>query len=349
MRASWVVVLCVVVLFVGASAVVPARAAASADSETFVLGAVGDIAGDHLPDPNGQRNHMDHVADLALSLNLKYFLLLGDEQHNFGTYEEYMDFYDPGFGQRVNGISYPVPGNHDYYKSATAEGFFTYFHDRLHALVQAHLISTDAPGLDLGYYSFNLGAWHIVALNSQLAAPKMASEASWNSMYFGPGTPEYEAQMAWLRSDLSVYARGPQTGLLAYWHHPITYNSWVRPLWDLLYAYGADIVLGGHDHNYQRWAPMNPAQAADSRGIREFVVGTGGYYDNPITFLNGNGYTNGQGHEGAPPLFQFGQDTAFGLLQLTLRKGSYDFAYYSIEGTVLDAGTQVPVHGSPNG
>ncbi len=151
--------------------------------------------------------------------------------------------------------------------------------------------------------------------------------------------------MGWLQTDLAAYARSSQSGLLAYWHHPLTYDSWIKPVWDLLYQYGADIVLNGHDHNYQRWTPMSPDQVADPRGIREFVVGTGGYYDNPISYLGGNGYTNGNGHTAVPSTFEWGQDSAFGLLQLTLRKGSYDFAYYSVDGAVLDEGLGVPVRG----
>lgn len=332
-------------LFIGSIVLVSARSSAAPKEEGYVIGAVGDIAGDHLPDGNLHRNQMDQVAALAQSLNLETLLLLGDEQHNFGTYDEYMDYYDPGFGSLVNDISYPVPGNHDYYESATAEGFFTYFHDRLAVLSQAHLITTDSKGLDLGYYSFNVGSWHIIALNSELIEPKMSSEASWNWMYFGPGTPEYEAEMSWLQSDLAAYAESDQSGLLAFWHHPLTYDGWIQPLWDLLYGYGADIVLNGHDHNYQRWAPMNPNQAADPRGIREFVVGTGGYYTNPITYFKGEGYTNGNGHTTIPSTFEYGQENNFGLLQLTLRNGSYDFNYYSIDGTVMDSGSNVPVHG----
>lgn len=326
----------------------------ASSEQAYVIGAVGDVAGDHLPDSSGQRNHMDKVANLALLLQLKYLLVAGDCQHNFGTIEEYMSYYGPAFGSKVDSITYPVVGNHDYYKSGTAAGFFDYFNTRLDAIQAQPIVSMDSSGRSLGYYSFNLGTWHIVALNSELIEPGYSNEASWNDrMYFGPGTPEYAAEMTWLQNDLVAYGHSGQTGLIAFWHHPFTYDTWMKPVWDLLYKYGCDIVLNGHDHNYQRWAKMNPDQVADPNGIREFVVGTGGYYDNSL-LTNGdgdNGFQNGVGHYNLssrmPSTFQFGQDTQFGLMQLTLHRGSYDFKYIAIDGKVLDQGSKVPVNGHP--
>lgn len=295
--------------------------AAAGNAPVYVIGAAGDLTGDHLPWNNVHRGQYDDVSDLAMSMRLDKFLVLGDAQHNWGTLEEYMAYYDSSFG-RLKGITAPVTGNHDYYKSATAEGFFDYFGEIAHP--------------PLGYYSFDLGTWHIIALNSELCAPQLTSEASWGWMYYGPGTPEYEAQVSWLQNDLATHPHARYSGTIAFWHHPLTYNSWVKPLWDLLYQYGTDIVLNGHDHNYQRWAPMDPDMNADAKGIREFVVGTGGYY------LNENYYLKGQ--SGPPSTYQAGQSTDFGLLKLVLRPGSYDFEFWSIDGKVLDSGYGVACH-----
>lgn len=335
------------------TAFLPLMSTGAPPETVYVIGAVGDIAGDHLPDGNVHRNQMDKVADLALSLKFNCLLTLGDNQHNFGTIDEYNDYYGPAFGSLLNNITYPVPGNHDYYKSGNASGFFTYFHDRLDTISTQPFVSMDASGRGLGYYSFNLGTWHIVALNSELIEPRMSSQASWNDqMYFGPGTPQYDAEMTWLQNDLNAYAESSQTGLIAYWHHPFTYDGWIKPLWDLLYQYGCDIVLDGHDHNYQRWTKMNPDLMTDAKGIREFVVGTGGYYVNSILTngeYGGNGFQNGVGHydlsSRMPNTFQYGQDTEFGLLQLSLHSGSYDFKYIIIDGKVLDSGKGIPVNG----
>lgn len=182
----------------------PAAGGGRAERHVFVVGAAGDVAGDHLPGRNRHRGRFDDVADLALSLGLDRFLMLGDGQHNFGELEDYLAFYDPVFG-RLNDIVAPVTGNHDYYRSTAAEGYFAYFG----ALARP----------PLGYYSFDLGGWHLIALNSQLFHPQLDSNASWGGIYFGPGTPEYEAQMTWLRDDL---ARTRSTRIIAFWHHTPT-------------------------------------------------------------------------------------------------------------------------------
>ncbi len=330
MRVRSRLVLAVIALLVLLAAPAGAAAAgASSQPRDYVLGSVGDLTGDHPPLNSTQRNQFDDVAALAASLKLDRLLLCGDLQHNFGTLAEYLSFYAPTWSP-LNPIAAPVVGNHDYYRSDTAEGFFTYFG------------GLATPGLSfamppLGYYSFDLGRWHIVALNSQLLASPSDNEASWNSHYYGPGTPEYEAQLAWLKSDLDAHAG---MHLLAFWHHPLTYDGWVKPLWDVLYAHHATLVLNGHDHNYQRWAPMDPAQIADPAGIREFVVGTGGYYLNRITWAGGASQ-NGVTSKPVPPCFQFGQATDFGLLKLTLHADSYDYAFLSISGKVLDKGAGI--------
>ncbi len=327
----------VLVALLVAALVAPAGAAATgatrasaADTRAYVIGAVGDLTGDHPPLNSTQRNQFDDVAALAASLKLDRLLLLGDLQHNFGTLDEYLSFYAPTWSP-LNPVAAPVVGNHDYYKSATAAGFFTYF-----GAYATPTLSFTMPSL--GYYSFDLGRWHLVALNSQLLSPRPDSNnASYNDSYYGPGTPQYAAQLAWLRSDLAAH---DGMHVIAFFHHPLTYNWWVKPVWDELYAHHATLVLNGHDHNYQRWTPMTPDQTADSAGIREFIVGTGGYYLNRITWVGGASQ-NGVASKPAPPCFQVGQSSDFGLLKLTLHADSYDFSFRSISGKVLDQGTGI--------
>lgn len=167
-----------------------------------------------------------------------------------------------------------------------------------------------------GYYSFDIGSWHFVALNSNCS--KVGG--------CGPGSAQYE----WLKADL---ASSPASCTAAYWHHPrfssgqYADNSSYQPFWQLLYADGAEVVLNGHDHNYQRYAPMTPSGARDDlRGIREFVVGTGGksrYRVDP-----------------SGPNREVAHDATYGVIKLTLRPNGYDWQFVSEAGkTFTDSGS----------
>jgi Calcineurin-like phosphoesterase len=325
-------ILIVVVVALLVAAALPALAFAGAAPRDYVVGAVGDLCGDHPPLNSTQRNQFDDVVGLARSLKLDRVLLLGDLCHNFGTLDEYLSFYGPTWGV-LNPIAAPVVGNHEYYRSPTAEGFFTYFG----SYASPSLGFTMPP---LGFYSFDLGNWHIVGLNAQLLTTPSASNSQYNDRYYGPGTPEYEAQMAWLERDLSAH-QGQH--VIAFFHHPLTYDSWVKPFWDVLYAHHATLVLNGHDHNYQRWAPMTPEQVADPKGIREFVVGTGGYYLNRLVW-DGGVSVNGVKSKTIPANLQYSQTTDFGLLKLTLHPDTYDFRFISISGKVMDQGSGIPAN-----
>src|SRR5439155_426718 len=174
---------------------------------------------------------------------------LGDNVYPSGSLTNYQNCYNPSWG-RHKARTAPALGNHEYDTSPTAADYFTYF-------------GAAAGDPTKGYYSYDLGAWHVVALNSDV------------SMSAG------SAQEQWLRTDLAAH---PLRCTLAYWHHPrfssgSTHGSMVgsQPLWQALYDAGAEIVLSGHEHNYERFAPQTPGGALDlARGIREFVVGTGG-------------------------------------------------------------------------
>jgi 3',5'-cyclic AMP phosphodiesterase CpdA len=173
--------------------------------------------------------------------------VLGDNVYDNGTAEEYANCYHPSWG-RHKARTRPTPGNHEY-GSPGAAPYFAYFG-----------AAAGTPGE--GWYSYDLGKWHIVVLNSEL--PRSVDSP----------------QMQWLRADL---AANPVRCTLAYWHKPRFSsgphgnNTGMAPFWDALYAAGADVVLVGHDHTYERFAPQVPDGTADpARGIRQFVVGTGG-------------------------------------------------------------------------
>jgi len=306
--------------------VVPAFSPSAAASKptVYTLAAAGDIGMDSLPHNNWRRVQYDNVAQLIGALNPDGFLLLGDAQHNWGTLEEYQAYYDTYFGGLMD-ITYPAVGNHDYYKSSTAEGFFTYFNDRL---VE---IATDPVGLQYGYYSFDLGTWHIISLNSRLGH-------TWGIPWSPENPGPAEWQFEWLKSDLASHPNTKYSGTIVYMHHPYydweTYwtaewypdeSSWQLPIWELLYDSHVELVLGGHNHNYQRWAPQDPYGNVDPNGIRQIVAGTGGAY---LWAFN---------HPPQPTNLLKAIDTSFGALRLTLYDGSYDIEFVSIEGKVLDA------------
>lgn len=211
---------------------------------------------------------------------------LGDNAYNNGAIEEYRDCYGPTWGA-FRDRTHPTPGNHEY-QTPGADGYFTYFGDR--------------AGPDRrGYYSYDLGGWHIISLNSNIDAA------------FG------SEQEKWLRADLTSHRDMRCT--LAYWHHPLFSSSSVHgsdpkmaDLFRTLAEFGADIVLSGHDHGYERFAPQAFDAAPDPRhGIRSFVVGTGGA--SPYAFA-------------APqPNSEVRIENTFGVIRFALRDGSYEWEF----------------------
>ena len=280
-----------------------APVAAPASTRGIRIAAVGDIACKNRPGNNRQVCQYDDVAAAIARGNYDRFLVLGDVQYEYGRYQDYVDNYDRYFG-RFLPISEPVPGNHDY-GTADAAGYYRYF-GRI----------GQTPD---GYYSYDLGSWHIVALNSAICPAATGC---------GPGDPQYQ----WLQADL---AASDARCTLAYWHHPrwdwLKYQNadwtedyeWFRskPFWDLLSAAHADVVLSGHNHNYSRWKPMDANGNADPNGIRQFIAGSGGRN------LNGFGSPSTR-----PDTFQKGWSDGFGFLQLTLRDGAYDWKFKPAEG-----------------
>ncbi len=222
-------------------------------------------------------------------------LTLGDNVYENGTVAEFANCYNPSWG-RHKARTLPSPGNHDY-NTPGAPGYFSYF--------------GAAAGPDTrGYRSFDIGAWHIVQLNSE-------QDFAANG-----------AQLAWLQADLAANSR---QCVLAYWHKPRftsgNYSDFTayQPFWNALSAAGAEVVLSGHDHNYQRFQPMNANGLADPNGMRQFVVGTGGVGHYPLR---------------PDARRQAANDTAFGVLKLTLTANGYSWNFLPVAGqTFTDSGS----------
>jgi acid phosphatase type 7 len=301
----------VAVEWVDRRAEVPFAVAAPAGGGTVVVGAAGDIA--CRPDGasfNGGRGTSSRCRQAATARLLAVgapaaVLPLGDTQYGDATLDGYAASYGPSWG-RFNLIAHPVPGDEEY-ELAGASGYFDYF-------------GLSAGGRGAGYYSFDAGAWHLIALNSRC-----------REVACGAGS----AQEAWLRADVAAH---PSRCTLAYWHRPrftsgpASQAAETDAFWRDLYATGADVVLGGHNHQYERFAPQTPDRDPDpAAGIRQFVVGTGGDGLDPFrpADLRPNSETRIAG--------------AFGVLLLTLRPDGYDWRFVDADGAVLDAGSQ-PCH-----
>jgi hypothetical protein len=301
-----------------------ASGSASATSAAFgpIVAATGDpvvVAVGDISCPAGDTTHSCQQAatqPIAQQQNPSAVFVLGDTQYDSGTLSEYQGSgaYNSTWGI-FNPIVRPTPGNHEYGTSGAA-GYFQYFG-------QATANPQNTPG---GYYSFNLGSWHILALNSNCSDQSGCADA------LTGGTTS--AQTAWVKSDL---AANQKPCVLAMWHHPLFSSGWtlgtpgVAPLWSALYSAHADVVLNGHDHLYERYAQVDPSGNATSSGIREFVVGTGG------ESLNGRSTS--------PTTLQASDFSHFGVLVLTLHASSYDWKFVSTNGTVQDSGTTA-CHGS---
>ena len=214
---------------------------------------------------------------------------LGDNAYPSGTAQNYRDCYDSTWG-RFKSRTRPVAGNHEYDSNTMGSPYFDYF-------------GTTAGPPGSGFYSYELGNWHVVALNSNIAV--------------GRGS----AQAAWLKADL---AANRAKCAIAYWHFPLFSSSkhgnieQMREFWRILYEAGAEVVLGAHDHVYERFAPQDPDGAADPvNGIREFVVGTGGAPPYPFVDIQPNSEV------------RLG---TIGVLRLALKAGGYDWNFVAVNG-----------------
>jgi hypothetical protein len=240
------------------------------------------------------------TASLILSLDPDLALTLGDNQYTNGTLAQYQASYDLQWG-KFKARTRPAPGNHEWY-TANAQGYRDYF-------------GTGVLTNGGTWYSYNLGAWHLVSLDSSCTE--------------NGGCDPGSAQYTWLQQDL---ANDQHACTLAYWHHPRFSSgdahgssTTVQPLWGLLETEGAEIVLSGHDHVYERFAPQTGAGAASPSGIRQFVVGTGG--------------ASADGFAATQPNSEVRIATTKGVLELTLATSGYSWRFLNVTGAVLDAGT----------
>jgi acid phosphatase type 7 len=252
-----------------------------------VIAGAGDIA--------TSAGRQTATAAVLSAINPTAVFTTGDNAYPDGTLAQFNSYYAPSWGQ-FKSKTYPTPGNHDYHV-AGASGYFSYFGSR-------------APA---AYYAWNIGAWRMYALNSEI--PHDAGST----------------QITWLKNDL---ANNPKACVGAYWHKPLFSSAkhgniaGGRPFWDALYAANADLVLVGHDHTYERFAPQTPSGQRDTvRGIREFVVGTGGAANYAFVTIQPNSEVRKTG--------------TWGVLKLTLHASSYDWRFEPIAGQVFsESGSQ---------
>jgi hypothetical protein len=293
------------VLFAALLAVAPAARAADP-----VIAAAGDIACDPTdPSFNGGKGTPDDcrmraTSDLLVGGGFDAVLLLGDNQYWVGALDAYQASFGPTWG-RLGPLLRPAPGNHEYLTPG-ASGYFDYF-------------GAAAGERGKGWYSYDLGTWHIVVLNSNCGDLSGGGGC-------GPGSP----QLRWLAEDLAAH---PRACTLAYWHHPRfssgTHGDDARydAFWRELYKAGADVVLAGHEHDYERFAPQDPDAKADPlHGIRQFVAGTGGQFLRPFPTVRPNSEVR--------------DARTFGVLKLRLRTDGYDWDFLpAAGGTFTDRGS----------
>jgi chitodextrinase len=290
-----------------------------------VIVAAGDIACDpsssNFRGGDGSSNacRQKYTSDLIVNSGAVAVLPLGDNQYYCGGLTAFQQSYDLSWG-RVKSITRPAVGNHEYLTSggtgcnssnSGADGYFSYF-------------GSAAGQKGKGYYSYDVGAWHLVALNSNCSSAGGC----------GSSSPQYQ----WLQQDLAAH---PAACTLAYWHIPLyssggRASSNMQKLWQLLYDSDADLVLSSHDHTYERFAPQDANAKRDNvRGLRSFIVGSGGANHTSFVTTAANSEVR--------------DSSTFGVLKLTLHPTSYDWTFLPEAGkTFTDSGTTA-CHGPGGG
>lgn len=261
-----------------------------------VLVGAGDIAScDALAGAEATAKLIDKIPGTVFAV--------GDLAYPDGSDEQFANCYGPTWG-RFKERTRPAPGNHEYHKTG-ASGYARYFGEA-------------AGPPDKGYYSYELGGWHIVVLNSECVEVG--------------GCEMKSPQGLWLKQDLADHAT---TCTLAYFHKPLFSSGAkhgndpeVKPLWDLLYHAGADVIINGHDHDYERFAPQDPEGHLDAKhGIREFVVGSGGKNSHRVMGIT-------------QPNSEVRNADTFGVLKVTLHPRGYDWEFVPEAGkTFTDTGS----------
>ena len=274
-------------------AVLDLYASRSAQAASAVMVGAGDIAKCSTEADEATAKLLDNIPGTVFTV--------GDNVYPSGTASEFKNCYGPSWG-RHKARTRPAVGNHEY-ETSGASGYYNYF-------------GAAAGDPSRGYYSYDRGGWHVVALNS-------------NCKEVG-GCDADSPQGRWLRNDL---AANPAECTLAYFHHSLFSSGGEhgnqpqgRPLWNALYAADAEVVVSGHDHSYERFAPQRPDGARNKeRGIRQFVVGTGGGTQRGFGKIR----PNSQARNASTP----------GVLKLTLNSGSYSWKFVPVAGkTFTDSG-----------
>jgi hypothetical protein len=292
--------------------------------------AVGDLACQTGAPPTSISCQQMATSNLALSANPDAVIELGDAQYDCGSASDFAGSYDPSWG-RLKAITHPVIGNHEYniaggttvacpgLPAPDATAYFNYFGTAADPAYPGCMPNCN------GYYSFDLGSWHIVMINAMLCGPVLGGKC-----YLG------SAQEKWLVADLKAHSN---QCTLAAWHEPLYSTSekelGVQQLWADLYAYGADVVLNGHLHRYERWAPQDQnGNRDDAYGLREFVIGTGGRSFQSL----GSGITAN---------FEVGDATSFGVMKMTLHTNGYDWQFLPTAGGSFTDSGSASCHGKP--
>lgn len=256
-----------------------------------VVAAAGDIACEPGGPVTAVSCQQQATSDLLLKRKLSAVFTLGDEQYVQGRLKNFRTQYGPTWGRFLS-ITHPAPGNHEY--QSGGDGFYQYF-------------GKAAGDPRRPYYSLDVGSWHIIALNSECA--------------FVGGCGKGSPQEQWLAADLRAR---PARCTLAFWHQPRFSSGGhgdsqqYQTFWEDLYTAGADVILNGHDHDYERFARQTPQAVPNVNGIREFVVGTGGKNLRPF--------------HGAKPNSE-ARSMTFGVLELHLHPKSYDWNFVPIAGS----------------
>jgi len=261
------------------------------------------------------------TADLVETLGPDAVAVLGDNQYEHGELANFMAVYDPTWG-RFFDITHPAVGNHEYEgddERDEAPGYYSYF-------------GAAAGDASKGYYRWQLGGWTMFVLNSGAINYTRAGNPSLPDDCWPVSCTADSEQVQWLRAELDTLP--DDACVLAYWHHPRFSSGFgganqhhieTAPLFEALYEHGAELLLTGHSHNYERFAAITPAGAPDPAGLRQFVVGTGGR----------NFQTPGPQVENSEILLT----DVFGVLDLTLDSGSYTARFIREDGVVLDEST----------
>ncbi|MFG3281694.1 discoidin domain-containing protein [Streptomyces sp. NPDC048111] len=264
----------------------------------FTVVAAGDIAAQCTASDSSCAH--PKTAALAQKIDPRFYVTMGDNQYDDARIADYRAYYDKTWGV-FKAKTHPVPGNHETYDPAgSLSGYKQYF-------------GAIAYPQGKSYYSYDEGNWHFIALDSN--------------------TFDQSAQIDWLKSDL---ARNSKGCIAAYWHHPL-YSSGghgndpvSKPVWKLLYGAGADVVLNGHDHHYERFAPQDPDGKATAKGIVEIVGGMGGAEPYPIEQVQPNSQKRISGQ--------------YGVLKLDFNDSGYTWSYVGTDGQIKDSAPNYTCH-----